>query len=414
MPMPKTQPPANTAKPRPSPAIKFWRWGAFILCLVLGVTLVRWFPAYRANLALDAYENQSAIEWLEWSEWMKNDPREIALSRVRAYRRLRKFDLVRQYLLRARNAGVSQKKLEREQWLTLAQSGQLDQLESKFSELLNDPDLDARDVCEAYVTGFLLTAQFDRALKLTVPWLADFPNDAQAYYLQGKAHATGRHYSEAEDALRQARRLAPHRADVALALAEALLKLQQPQAALPFFRDAKVDPELYEQASLGLAQAARRSNQPELAKEELQNLVEHSSHLGAAWEELGRMQLDENDIAAACVSLQKAVDLSPNSISGQQALGRALINHGESERAKPHLEFALKGAEMLEKLRKLEERCENNPSDAESRYQLAELYRKYDTPNLAIAWARSAVLLDPKHSGAQKLLQELTVTTRSD
>lgn len=382
--------------------------------LVSACGLIRWFPAHRAGLALEAYDNRVALGWLKWSEWMRNDPREIALSRVRAYRRLRQFDLVRENLLRARDAGVSRKQLEQEQWLTLAQTGQLDQVQDKVSQLLVDPDVDARDVCEAYVTGFLLTAQSGRALELIVPWLADFPNDAQAHYLRGKAHATGRHYAEAEEAMRQAHRLAPNRADIALARGEALLKLQQPQAAMPFFRVAEQDPELQEQAMLGIAQAARRSNQPELAMEELQKLVAQAPHLSIAWEELGRTQLDHHDIPAACVSLQKAVDLSPNSISSHQALGRALMAHNEPQRAQTHLAFAAEGADSMERFRLLEDQSEKNPTDAETRYQIAELYRKYDTPNLAIAWARSALLLDAKHAGAQKLLQDLAPAAKSD
>jgi hypothetical protein len=88
--------------------------------------------------------------------------------------------------------------------------------------------------------------------------------------------------------------------------------------------------------------------------------------------------------------------------------------HHEPQRASPHLEFAATGAGTMERFRLLEDQSERNPKDAETRYQIADLYRKYDTPNLAIAWARSVLLLDPKHAGAQKLIHDLAPDKTSD
>lgn len=376
-----------------------------MLLALVGMT--RWLARTYVTQALDAYDNHNALKWLEWSAYFRNDPGEIALGRVRAYRRLRQFDLVRTNLLRAEAAGVSRRKLEREQWLTLAQAGQLESVESKLPLLLNDPTMDPRDVCEAYVTGFLLTARPGPALELIVPWLADFPQDAEAYYLKGRGHALGRHFAEAEQALVEARRLAPQRADIALSLAEALLELQQPQAALALFQSATHDSTLSDQAWFGVAQAARRSGHPEQTIEVLQSLLERSPKLGAAWEELGSTQLDQGKIAEACQSLQQAVELSPKSLSAHQAIARALISHGEQAKAKPHLEFVVQATEAMEKIRLLEDKAELDSKDIATRFQIARLYQEYDTPDAAIAWARSVLLLDPRHAGARALLQEL-------
>jgi predicted Zn-dependent protease len=365
-----------------------------------------------ARRALDSYDNETALRWFEWSARFWNPSAEIAIGRIRAYRRLRRFDQVRTQLLVAQVAGVSRQKLEREQWITLAQAGQLREVEAKLPTLLGDREVDPRDVCDAFVTGFLLTARPGPALQLVIPWLADYPDDVQAHYLQGQAYAMGRHYAEAEKSLREAHRLAPRRADVALGLAESLLQLQQPQAALPLFEVAANDIALSDQAWLGAAQAARRSGQSDKAQTILKSLLEHAPNLGAGWEELGRTQLDQQHVIEAISSLEKAVVLSPNSLSGRQALARALLANGDQARAKPHLEFVTQAGEAMEQIRLLEDRAELDPKNSSIRFQIAEYYRKYDTPILALAWARSVLLLDQEHARAKKLVQDLTALTK--
>ncbi|MDB5386145.1 MAG: bepA 2 [Planctomycetaceae bacterium] len=387
-----------------------------IVLVVIAVVCgpIRWLPRTWAVQALDAYDNQNALRWLGWSAWVGNDAGEIALGRVRAYRRLRQFDQVRAQLLRASAAGVSRQKLEREQWLTLAQAGQMESIESKLPALLDDSQVDPRDVCEAYATGFLLTARPGPALNLIVPWIADYPHDNQAYYLRGKAYALGRHYTEAEQALREARRLAPRRTEIALALAEALLQLQQPEVALPLFEFATTDAALSDQAWLGVAQSARRMGQADKALTVLKELLVHAPKISVAWEELGRAQSDRQEVTDAISSLEKAVALSPNSLSAQQALGRALMANGEQTRAQRHIEYGVQATTEMERIRLLEDHCELHPNDAASRFQIAEFYRKYDTPDLAIAWARSVLILLPEHQQARKLLDDLISATKDD
>ena len=387
-----------------------WRLAALLIVMFAIAGFVRWWSLASALQALDRYDNHVALRWLEWSVRFHCDAREIALARVRAYRRLRQFDRVRSQLLQARTAGVPVRRLEREQWLTLAQSGQLEQVEAKLPLLLNDSEIDVRDVCEAYVTGFLLTARSGQALELIVPWLADFPRDAQAYYLQGQAHIFGRHYLEAEAALRKARELAPERPDIALTLGESLLELQQPKQALPLFQAATAEPELSNRASIGMAKAARRAGEATQAIQVLEALLIKVPDDSEAWEELGRTQLDLNQTDSAIQSLNQAVKLSPKSYSAHQALGSALVAKGDTKTAAKHLDLVTQGNAAREQIRLLEDQSELRPRETSIRFQIAELYQQNDTPNLAIAWARSVLAIDPTHTGAQKLLQELIPT----
>jgi hypothetical protein len=77
---------------------------------------------------------------------------------------------------------------------------------------------------------------------------------------------------------------------------------------------------------------------------------------------------------------------------------------GQGNAAQPHLDYTAQALADLERLRLLEDSAEKAPRDFETRWEIAELYRRYDTPDQAMAWARSVLLLEPAHEGAMQLL----------
>ncbi|MEO1997613.1 MAG: tetratricopeptide repeat protein, partial [Planctomycetaceae bacterium] len=78
----------------------------------------------RARQALDARDADSAVTWLTANVHLDPQDADTRFWLARAYRRLGRFDDVRQQIERAWKLGYPVEALQREQWLALAQSGQ--------------------------------------------------------------------------------------------------------------------------------------------------------------------------------------------------------------------------------------------------------------------------------------------------
>jgi len=363
-------------------------------------------PCWFATRAIKQRDAAAALGWLNWAERCGTDRGTVAIARNRAYRQLGQFDNVHAQLLLANTAGVSRQRIEREEWLAFALSGQMEIAEPHLGDLLISQDIPVSETCAAYVAGFLLTARPGEAFQLIDAWLKDEPGAHQAYYLRGQAHASVKQFAAAETAFQQALKLAPERADVAMALAESLLELQRPEVAQPYFQraaEARGFPDA-DRARLGWARSARRLGDGTTAERLLTDVTHRRPERAEAWEELGRAQFDRGATKDAIRSLEQSVALQPATVSARQALGTMLAAAGKRAAAQLHLDYTVQALVDLERLRKLEDSAEKAPRDIEIRWEIAELYRRYDTPDQAMAWARSVLLLNPAHVDAQALL----------
>jgi Tfp pilus assembly protein PilF len=363
-------------------------------------------PCGFAMKALKQRDANAALGWLNWAERLGTDKGTIAIARNRAFLQLGQFEKVREQLLLANTLGVSRQRIQREEWLAFALSGQMEIAEPHLSDLLVSQDIPVGETCAAYAAGFLLTARPGEALQLIEAWLKDEPDAHQAYYLRGQTHASVKQFAAAETAFHQALKLAPTRTDVLLALAESLLELQRPKEAQPYFERAAETHNFADadRARIGWARAARRQGDSATAEQLLTEITLRSPERAEVWEELGRAQFDRGATGDAIRSLEKSVAIQPATVSARQALGTMLAAAGRGEEAQPHLDYTAQAVADLERLRLLEDSAEKSPRDVETRWEIADLYRRYDTPDQAMAWARSVLLLEPAHVGAKELL----------
>jgi tetratricopeptide (TPR) repeat protein len=374
--------------------------GLVVLVAVIG-GLPR-FCLWRADAALERRNEDSALAWWDRGAHCGGNARRIALGRVTAWRRKGEFDAARRALLEGRTAGVPAARLEREQWLLLAASGQMDEVEPLLPDLLAGLEPDPRDVSDAFATGFVQSARPGDALNLIAPWLADAPTDSQPHFLQGVAHAFSRSYEKAEMAFKEAARLAPHRDDVRLEWGETLLELQRPTDALAHFAAVR-SPRYSSLAKFGEARGLRRTGDPARACQLLEELVASDPSNPAFWEELGRVRLDLGRSGAGIDALERGVRLAPLSVSLNEALGRALLAAGDRESGLAYLQRVQESTARLDELRRLEDASEKAPRDADLRLRIARLYAEYETPALARAWALSVLALRPDDAEAKEI-----------
>ena len=206
------------------------RWACIGLIVVaLGIsfpTLNRTIRTFFAERALGEQNAELALGWLESiPEWNRVGQTHLLLAKV--YRRQGKFDLVEENLQTAWDRGVPVEQLEREQWLAMAKSGQTHEAELHLRQLMLDPRDDGQEICESFVTGYLLNHQFAKAVSLLDVWELEYPEDPRPHELRGLSFEDTERWSEAVTCYERALSLAPGKTRIRRDMAACLCELHE-------------------------------------------------------------------------------------------------------------------------------------------------------------------------------------------
>lgn len=331
---------------------------------------------------------------------------ESSFLRARLCRKRGDWTGVRDSLLLARDLHFPVNQLEREQWLTLAQSGQLRAAEPFLAGLLTDPREDGAEICEAYVNGFFLNYRMPEALQLLDAWIADYPRDPEPLLIRSKIRVEQQFLKEAEADLRTAWSLDRTSSTAGLDLADVLVLERRIDDALKIYQQVSAWPTHPKRAELGVAKALRLLNQPEAARSVSQELVQRDPNDREALLELALADLELNRHEAAASSLKRALTLNPRSLVVRQALARALRATGDHEAARNHAEYVAEAQTALQRADKLTAQVSQHPEDVQARYEIGMIYLQYAVPERGIQWLKSALNYDPNHQAATRALKE--------
>jgi tetratricopeptide (TPR) repeat protein len=313
---------------------------------------------------------------------------------------------VRDHLLRARDLKHPVNVLEREQWLTLAQSGQIRDAEPHLPRLLTDPRNDGAEICEAFVNGYFINRRMVDAARLLDAWIADFPKDAEPLLIRGKIRAEQQFLKEAESDLRAAHTLDPNSRDIALELADVLVLERKIESALEIYRTlATADPSKV-RARLGVVKCLRLLNRLDEALAAAKEILDRDASDREALVERGLAELELSRYQDATETLLRALKINPRSLVVRQALARAYRATGELSRAQEHAEYVAEAQAALAKADQLAERAADRPNDADLRYEIGMIYLKYAVPERGVQWLKSALNCDPNHQAARRALDD--------
>ena len=401
--------PGNTAKnAKNAPNNRKWgRTRLVVTLLCLAVLLWQLWPAipnWRASAALHNRDTATARFWLDAAEvGVRNHP-ETAFLRARWKRRLGDLAGVRFYLEKAFKCGAAPARLEREQWMTLAQSGQMREAEPHFSELLGDPGTDIHEICEAYTAGYVRVHRYGDAIKVLDAWLADYPESSYAHLLRGRVlrHLDRAH--EAETDLRRAVTLSPNLADAQFELAQALRESKRPEEAIQHYDKCLGDVTLANQARIGRSISLKMIGQIDMAREQLRQVVANSPEQAEAAYELGLLELEAGDAQSAVEHLQRASKLNPTKLEPRYSLFQALQMCGRIEEAAIEKAFVEEARGISERIQQLSDASQANPADAEIRFKLGELLFQKGREAEGVSWLQSVLQISPGHAGARELL----------
>jgi len=387
---------------------------SFLFLLVAGTVIggiAGWKPITirygiaQARQALDRRDTAIALEWLTTNVRLDPGNPDTRFWLARTYRRMGRLNDARDQITQAWKLGYSVETLEREQWLALAQSGQIQEAEKHLPELLTDPGDDGREICEAYVAGYLLNYRLRRVFQLVDAWRRDYPTDPKPYVIQGRVFESHQNSKKAIENYRRALELDSTLTDTRLSLARLLVEVHQQEEASKQFQLCLADDPGSADARTGWSQCLSVMGEHKQARAILLGVLKrHPQHLQARIA-LGSLELSAGDPERALNCLQSAADDDPWDSSLRYALAQALQRLGRAEDAKPHFQFASGSQQAHARVQILVERLEDEPENPELRYEIGAVLSEFD-PQDSADWLRSAAELDPDHLRAHEALQQ--------
>lgn len=399
-----------TTRRHPSIAHPRWIWTRLISAMVLLVAcyllsgfiveLVLW----RADVCLNARQHERALSWLNTVGWLRPNSAELHFLLARANRRLERFPDVEKHLRRAAELGWPREALEREQWLAQAQTGQFEALRDHWSDLFRSAGSDGPEISRAFVIAALKRFQITDATRVIGLWKADFPDDAEPYFQEGKIAAVTLRWKDAEAAFRQAQHRAVDRVDIREALIEACMQqLEFHKAQLELKQLLQRDPE-NRHAQVELADCQIRLGSIEEARGLLKKVLQHDPNQRDALILTAQLELAEGRASLAVETLRRVGASSSEDAELRYLFAQALRAAGDNEEAEQHYQYREAAREPLLRLSKATGELVAAPTNQALRYEVGELTWRWKSHDEGANWMLSLLEFNPAHQAAHALL----------
>ena len=382
-------------------------------CILVVLIAMTWRPIrasydiYRAQKLLRVRQAEQALPILEVAELRDPENGQVQFLLARCHRRLGRMDQAHEHLAKAWTRTYSKRELIREEWLALAQSGQMRDAHPHLSELLVNPGDDGAEICEAFVNGFFLTNRFPEAFELLSVWEGAFPQDSQPYLFRGRYQDGRANTSEAIAAYRQGLQRESGRRDLQLNLARGLVLLHEHDEATQILkrlqRETPNDVNVLEAVGRCLLQ----QGQAEESRRVLVKLLEVSPKHAMGRLLLARVHLEERDYPEALRFLKELADERRFDIEVRYSFALALQSMGDTRRAAEEFQFVTSAREAIARARQMADIVmAKEPQNADLRYQIGVILLKYESPEAGAGWLRSVLEFDPDHRLAHRALAE--------
>lgn len=374
---------------------------AVILSVVLAVAIPE-IAIHRAWWLVEQRRHDAAETWLTVASSLSPRRGIVHYLAARIARRQQRFTDLRHELIAARDWGWSVADLEREQWIALAQSGKVDEMEPHWSELFLEPGSDGPEICRAFVVAALKRSQIADARRVLKAWMSDYPADAAPHYLAATIHEVQREWADAERDYARALELGPADDDTVLAARKGLATAQMGRLRYTESLDAwsavlGLMPD-DETAMVGRAECLFALARIDEARDAVAAaLATHAASVPAR-SLAGRIELAAGNPAAAAVQLAIAVESRPEDAELRYALGRSLRLSGREQDAEQHLAYRAEAEEPLARLRDLQNEIPARSWDADLRFAIGEITYRWKSRDEGLKWFRTALDVDPSHA----------------
>jgi len=347
-----------------------------------------------------------ARQYISLAGLLWSDAPEIALARARLHRH--EADLVefRRDLQRARLLGIAPERADREQWMSLAQSGQMGIAGPQLINLLDTGGGEEAEICEAFALGYMRMRDFGAALALLEAWAQEAPEDARPHAWIGQIQAELMATEKAETAFRGALQLAPSNASAALGLGQLLLDLKRPAEAIEFFQLAAADESAGAAASAGLASSLQTQNRLAEAAQVLEVALKRFPDDYRLLVQKAEGFVEQGEYAAAEQLLRPEIESGSRRRELRYTYAVALRGIGRTEEAAEHFAYTSEAAQRTAAANQRIAAVAADPTNADLRYDIGQTHLTYGNIEDGLMWLQSALEIDPKHRPSHRALAE--------
>lgn len=296
--------------------------------------------------------------------------------------------------------------LNREQWLAMAQCGQMRDAEPHLGELLTDRQFDNRDVCEAFVIGYIRNHRPAVARTLLDPWIADHPNDATPLLLRARILRLTGLPKESEQDFLAAIKMKPHWTEPRLELAELLIDRKRFDDAREYFQELMTDDAFYVRVRIGLAECLAAEGNSEQAEQVLQQASRFDPKSVHAWQALGRTLLENGKYKDAIQALEKALELRPHDDETNYLAGQAFSLNGQRDQADQYFQNVETARAALAELDRLNAELLVEANDPQKLIRAGEIMLRYGDPTEGVLLIHSGLDINPGDIKGLRLLAE--------
>ena len=375
-----------------------------LLCIVWLI-----FPTLALSQAqehLFRRESTAALSWLPYADFGWTTRAAAAFYRARAYRQLGQMDQVKQQLTVARSLGFSASQIEREQWLALAQSGQLAESERHFPELLMNSAGDMADICEALANGLMRHHREPDALRIVDAWLKDQPDSVRGLRVRIQLLTTLNRQKLAELDLRHWGALEPESTDAKTQLASILINQQRMTEAVPLLQAVLAREPNHLPALLDLARCSDRLGQSAEAGTLLKQALQLAPDDPVVLLLLAKWEFEQDQIEASQQHLQRYLNRNPNLLDARYLHGQILQAQGRMAEARQELEYVVRCNQELGETSLIADRAREGPLSADEMVRIGKAYLASGQNLLALSWLYNVLDADPRNREAHRLLAE--------
>ncbi|MFV1967636.1 MAG: tetratricopeptide repeat protein [Pirellulaceae bacterium] len=390
-----------------------FRTGLGVLALLVAALAVYQAPALRvwyrirqARQRIAERKAEAALQVLKDTVTLAPGNAEVQFWLARTCRLTGRTNEVRSHLDRALQLGETGRRLDREWWLTLAQSGRITEAEPHLAGLLQDPAGDGPAICEAYFHGFRSNLRFVEANGLLDVWQADYPEDPQPHFLRGLCAAMVQRDQLAIEEYEKGLQMEPGRTEFRLRLADMLAKSNEHTRAEPHYRRCLREMPGNADALVGLGNVLTSLGKHEEAAACFREVVQDAPHHFAARLGLGRLAQFRSRPEEALRWLEPLVEEWPGDAQVQYAMAQALQAAGRRDEAEEHLKIYKESFKRLERLEDLFEEIVEHANDVDRRFEIGSLLLMHHSRENGKAWLKSVLQLDPNHREALLLLAD--------
>ena len=370
--------------------------GTAVALLIIGVVV--YYPEYHLSNIHAALRDhnlelaKSHVDSLQAFPF--TNKAEVHFLTARLERRRGDYDQMNAFLEQAEAEGYDSVMIQRERILAAAQAANLELAQPKLPELLNDPRGDEREICEAYIIGFLQFQQHSAALQLVDAWQNDFPEDARPHFLQGVIEKSLFNHKEAEEAYRKALEIDPEYYQAALDIADVLLTLKDTERAIQYLKMAEEHPDFRVDSYTAQAHCLRMLGRDEQAEQILRVVIsEYPEHMSASIE-LGRILVETNRPKEGIAILEPIIKRDPRNTDARHMMAMGLRSLGDLNKAQEHFDYVEEVKENLADANQIAQRIGSGKESIDQRLEIAEKFWTYGSEQEAMIWMRSAYQLD--------------------